>query len=128
MSKLTEALDYFAGDPVNLPAEEDELALRVLMDAARKWLDFTVDCKMEGGRMSVPVIDSWLDEDGIHVWIQHPCTTGMAVTMLPTTWKASPSGRVEPSVHCLACGAHQFVNVTHSRWWAEVSRADGGWA
>ena len=74
--------------------------------------------------MSVPVIDAWLDEDGVHVWIRHPCATGMEQTMLPTGWKASESGRVEPSVHCLACGAHQFVDVLGSHWWTNVVVSD----
>ena len=64
------------------------------------------------------MIDAWLDDDGEHVWTRHPCKAEMVTAMLPhPQWKANEAGRVEPSVHCLACGAHQFVDVTAGQWW-----------
>lgn len=76
--------------------------------------------------MSMPVIDAWLDDDREHVWTKHACMGGQLVeAMLPhPQWQADEKGRVSPSVHCLACGAHQFVNVAHSRWWAESQEAE----
>lgn len=74
--------------------------------------------------MSVPIMDAWLDDDGIHTWIEHPCVDDeLQRTMLPhPQWSVGERGRVTPSVHCTACGHHQFVNVTHGRWWLGDTR------
>lgn len=66
--------------------------------------------------MSVPVINAWLDDDGRHVWQAHPCVGHLSVCMLPwPTWTADEHGVVHASIHCLACGAHEFPNVNDAR-------------
>ena len=47
-----------------------------------------------------------LDEDGVHVWLHHDCVKGREATMLPyPTWRVL-NRKVEPSIHCAACGLH----------------------
>lgn len=68
--------------------------------------------------MSVPSVDAWLDEDGEHVWVEHPCVDGVLSTEMLTNieWSVGEGGWVRPSVICAKCGAHQFVNVRFERW------------
>lgn len=59
---------------------------------------------------------AWLDEDGVHVWVSHDCTSSIgSPTMLPyPKWRAAErDGRlqVDPSVHCVACGLHGFLSI-----------------
>ncbi len=54
----------------------------------------------------------WVDDDGQHVWFAHDCTEGRVATMLPwPTWQVLPTGKVEPSLSCEACGLHAFYAV-----------------
>lgn len=54
---------------------------------------------------------TWLDADGEHVWLRHKCVNGIDYSMLPyPTWRAV-SGKVQPSIHCKACGLHYFAEI-----------------
>ena len=57
--------------------------------------------------------EAWLDENGRNIWFEHDCKSSRAKTMLPyPKWKASQDGsKVEPSIHCLECGFHDFVKL-----------------
>ena len=50
---------------------------------------------------------AWIDDDGVHVWLQHFCVDGDERMMLPLTWRAI-GNRVETSVNCQLCGYHSF--------------------
>lgn len=62
----------------------------------------------------------WVDDDGQHVWFAHDCTTERVATMLPwPTWQVLPTGRVEPSIDCGACGLHARYAIE----WTPYGRA-----
>ncbi len=62
-------------------------------------------------RLAFLTASAWIDVDGRHVWLSHDCADGRSTSMLPTTWKANESGRVEPSIDCRDCGAHFFAQI-----------------
>lgn len=55
--------------------------------------------------------ESWMDEDGVHVWVRHECLDGVEEFMLPNPpWRSiGLSPAVEPSFSCTACGDHEFL-------------------
>lgn len=54
---------------------------------------------------------TWLDEDGIHVWLAHDCDSGRVTTMLPwPVWSANGND-VAPSIHCRICELHYIAKL-----------------
>lgn len=63
---------------------------------------------------------AWVDPDGYHIWLAHDCVSARTITILPwPVWHAVATknqdghvvGGVEPSVDCVACGLHTFLDV-----------------
>lgn len=57
---------------------------------------------------------AWLDDDGVHVWLEHGCTSGVERTMLPNPPWHAVGGQVEPSINCGSCDAHYFAQLVAS--------------
>ena len=67
----------------------------------------------QGGRLGFLNIETWLDEDGTHVWLAHDCKGERVVTMLPwPMWQADSTGSVVPSFACDRCMTHSSVRLT----------------
>lgn len=59
--------------------------------------------------------NAWLDHDGQHVWIGHSGNGTDTATMLPWPKWSAVNGRVQPSIHCLACGYHPAIDPAPPR-------------
>lgn len=55
----------------------------------------------------------WVSEDGEHVEFQHVCNGDPKVDTLPNSvWPVPADGNVKPSIHCTACGFHEFLALS----------------
>jgi len=56
---------------------------------------------------------AWLAEDGYHVEFTHPCQplwNNVRGTLPHPKWQVV-DGHVVPSLNCLRCGLHEFVDI-----------------
>lgn len=67
------------------------------------------------GLSSHPVLRDarvWLDDDKEHVWFAHNCLNDKRITtILPQPKWRVVGTKVEPSIHCTACGCHGFFDL-----------------
>lgn len=56
---------------------------------------------------------AWLDDDGRHVWISHPCVTRQSMHKLPWPQWQAVDGKLKPSFVCLVpdCGCHATPEI-----------------
>ena len=56
---------------------------------------------------------AWLDDDGYHVWISHPCVKGQSTHKLPWPQWQAMEGKLRPSFVCgvSGCGCHATPKI-----------------
>lgn len=67
------------------------------------------------GTAPAPKITAWLEADRCHVVQSHVCTDGKPLTTTlpwPVWYAVVRTGELNQSVHCLACGVHEYVRLS----------------